>query len=425
MWTSSDDKALRQRSLKVIPGGMYGHQSTRLMPDDYPQFFERAQGARIWDVDGHEYIDYVCAYGPNLFGYNHPAIRKAAEEQQALGDAMSGPTARIVELAESLVSTVSHAEWAMFCKNGTDATSIAVMAARAHTGNRKILKAKGAYHGVAAWCKPWASGLTEEDRAHQIHFEFNNIGSLERASREAGDDLAGVIVSAFLHDAFHDEALTDPEFARYARELCDRTGALLIVDDVRAGFRMARDCSWATVGVQPDLSCWAKVVANGYPIGCLLGNEKTRPAAGNLRVTGSFWFGAVAMAAAVKTLELIRNTDYLEHLERVGTLLRNGLSEQARSYGFDLKQTGPVQMPAVLFADDPDFRKGYAWTREVLKRGSYLHPFHNWFMCSAMTPNDVTQTLMATDEAFDILKKTASSLGPVEQLRSLFDLVEA
>lgn len=425
MWSNSKDGELRERSRKVIPGGMYGHQSTLLSPDGYPQFFERADGARLWDVDGHGYIDYVCAYGPNLFGYNHPAIRAAAEEQQGLGDAMTGPTARIVELAEGLVSTVAHAEWAMFCKNGTDATSLAIMAARAHTGRRKILKAKGAYHGAAAWCKPLMTGVIAEDRAHQIHFEFNSISSLERAAREAGDDLAGVMVSAFLHDAFHDQALTDPEFARYARDLCDRTGALLIVDDVRAGFRMARDCSWATVGVEPDLSCWAKVVANGYPIGCLLGNEKTRDAAANLHVTGSFWFAAVPMAAAIKTLELIRTTDYLEHLEYIGGLLRDGLAEQARSYGFSLKQTGPVQMPAVMFDGDPDFRMGYAWTREVLKRGSYLHPWHNMFMCVAMTEDDVTRTLVATDEAFDILKKTVNTLGPNEKLRPLFELAEA
>jgi glutamate-1-semialdehyde 2,1-aminomutase len=410
---SSNEDALWARSLKVIPGGMYGHQSTRLSPETAPRFLKKAQGARIWDVDGREYIDYLCAWGPNLFGFNHPAIRAAADAQQNLADAMTNPSERIVELAESLVQTVTHAEWAMFCKNGSDATTISIMAARAHTGRRVILRSKGAYHGTAAWCKPSPAGLLPEDRAHQLFFEFNNIDSLECAVKEAGDDLAGVLVSGFLHDAFRDQELTNPEFARAARELCDRTGALLIVDDVRAGFRMARDCSWATVGVLPDLSCWSKVVANGYPIACVLGNEKTRETSASLSMTGSFWFAAVPMAAAIKTLELVRTTNYLEHLVHLGTLLREGIAEQANAYGFDVHQTGPVQMPAILFGDDPDFRKGFAWTAETVKRGSYLHPWHNHFMCDAMTDEDIALTLIATDEAFDVLRKTVGSLGPI------------
>ncbi len=255
-------------------------------------------------------------------------------------------------------------------------------------------------------------------RTARIRFFSNSITST--AWNALRKKQATIWLSAclrILHDAFRDQELTDPEFAQAARDLCDRTGALLIVDDVRAGFRMARDCSWSTVGVLPDLSCWSKVVANGYPIACVLGNEKTRETGANLSMTGSFWFAAVPMAAAIKTLELIRETPYLEHLIHLGTLLREGIAEQASAYGFDVHQTGPVQMPAILFGDDPDFRKGFAWTAETVKRGSYLHPWHNIFMCDAMTEEDIALTLIATDEAFDVLRKTAASLGPVERLR--------
>jgi glutamate-1-semialdehyde 2,1-aminomutase len=113
-WTNSADRALRERAQAVIPNGMYGHQSAALLPDDYPQFFGKAQGAYLWDVDGNQYIDYMCGYGPNLFGYGHEAINKAYVDQLKLGDAMTGPGAAMVELAEAMTAQVSHADWAMF-----------------------------------------------------------------------------------------------------------------------------------------------------------------------------------------------------------------------------------------------------------------------------------------------------------------------
>ena len=127
------DRALRERAEAVIPGGMYGHQSTRLLPDDYPQFFSRAKGARLWDADGNELLDFMCAYGPNLIGYGDEEIDRAFVDQLARGDTMTGPGGVMVELAETLVSMVAHADWAMFCKNGADATLMALMIARAHT----------------------------------------------------------------------------------------------------------------------------------------------------------------------------------------------------------------------------------------------------------------------------------------------------
>lgn len=320
---NSLDKTLRERAAAVIPNGMYGHESVRLLPDVYPQFFGRAEGARLWDVDGREYLDFMCGYGPNLFGYRNHKIDMAAKAQAELGDAMTGPGAVMVELAEKFVQTIGHASWVMFCKNGTDATTMAISTARAHTGKRKILVAKGAYHGAAPWCTPVPAGVVPEDRAHLITYIYNDIESLEAAVIAAGDDLAGIIASPFKHDAFVDQQMPDAAYARRAREICDARGALLIVDDVRAGFRLARDCSWSLVGVAPDLSCWGKAIANGYPLSALAGSEKARAAAGTLYVTGSFWFGAVPMAAGVATLNEITSSTYLEHTERLATRFRN------------------------------------------------------------------------------------------------------
>jgi glutamate-1-semialdehyde 2,1-aminomutase len=182
---------------------------------------------------------------------------------------------------------------------------------------------------------------------HQILCDYNDLASLEAAVAQAGDDLAAIFAAPFKHDAFIDQADPDPAYARRARELADATGALLVVDDVRAGFRLARDCSWSRIGVQPDLSTWGKCVANGHPISVMLGNDKARKAAATIYVTGSFWYQAAPMAAALQTLKLIRESDYLERITALGERLRAGLSERATAAGFGLRQTGPGRHAAV------------------------------------------------------------------------------
>lgn len=417
--TNSRDRELRARAEAVIPGGMYGHQAVGLLPDDYPQFFEKGEGAHIWDVDGRRYLDFMCAYGPNLFGYANPQVDAAYVRQLGLGDTLTGPTALMVEMAEAMVAMVSHAGWAMFCKNGTDATSMALSIARAHTRKKTVIRAKGAYHGAAAWCTPRPAGVIETDRAHQIFCDYNDVASLEAAVSQGGDDLACIFAAPFKHDAFIDQAEPDLAYARRVRQICDETGALLIVDDVRAGLRLARDCSWSKIGVQPDLSTWGKCIANGHPISALAGSEKARKAAAAIYATGSFWYQAAPMAAGLETLRLVRDTDYLERITTLGTRLRDGLAERAIAAGFSFRQTGPVTMPLFLFDDDPDLRKGFCFSSEMLVRGVYVHPWHNMFLCAAMTEADIDSALDAAEGAFGVLKRQVRDLAPVEKLAFL------
>jgi glutamate-1-semialdehyde 2,1-aminomutase len=398
---------------------MFGHQSVGLLPDDYPQFFARGDGAHITDVDGNRYLDFMCAYGPNLFGYGHPDIDAAFVRQLGQGDTLTGPTALMVELAEALTAMITHADWAIFCKNGTDATTMALSAARAHTRRKKVIRAKGAYHGAAPWCVPRPAGTIDTDRANQIFCDYNDVASLEAAVAEAGDDLAAIFAAPFKHDAFIDQADPDLAYAKRARELCDQTGALLVVDDVRAGFRLVRDCSWSRLGVQPDLSSWGKCVANGHPISVLLGSNKARKAAAAIYVTGSFWYQAAPMAAGLETLRLIRETDYLERITGLGERLRAGLTERAAAAGFGFRQTGPGTMPLFLFDDDPDLRKGFCFASEMLERGVYVHPWHNMFLCAAMTEADIDGALDAAEASFGELKTQVRDLAPVEKLAFL------
>jgi glutamate-1-semialdehyde 2,1-aminomutase len=418
-WSNTHGRQLQERAHRVIPGGMYGHESVALLPESYPQFFARSEGTRLWDVDGNEYIDYMCAYGPNLLGYRHPDIEAAAAAQAALGDGMTGPAAVMVELAEAFVSLVHHADWAMFCKNGSDATTVALMMARAHHGKRKILIAKGTYHGAAPWNTPGKAGFLPEDRAHIIYFTHNDLDSLHDAARLAGNDLAGVFATPFRHETFADQSLVNAEYARGVRALCDEQDALLIVDDVRAGFRLARGCSWQGIGVDPDIACFGKVIGNGHPISAVLGSDKVRAAAQAIFVTGSYWFSAVPMAAAIETLRIVRESDYLERIIATGTLLRSKLDDQASSFGFALRQSGPVQMPQILFQDDPDFRFGYRWCEIAMQNGAYLSPYHNMFINAAMTEADVELTLRATAIAFEDIRSKRDTLGPVEKLAVL------
>jgi glutamate-1-semialdehyde 2,1-aminomutase len=291
----------------------------------------------------------------------------------------------------------------MFAKNGTDATTLAVTIARAATGRAKVLVARGAYHGSAPWCTPRPAGVTPEDRAHLLAFTYNDLASVEAAADQAGGDLAAVLVSAFRHDARHDQELADPAFARGVRALCDRRGAALVLDDVRAGFRLHRGGSWVPLGVRPDLAAYSKAIANGYPLAAVAGAEPLRDAATRLFATGSFWFAAVPMAAALATLRSLEDDDGIAAMARAGTLLRDGLARQARAHGLAIRQTGPVQLPFLTFAADvaaATFDRANVFTGEAARLGVYLHPWHNWFLSAAHTAEDIHRALERTDEAF-------------------------
>jgi glutamate-1-semialdehyde 2,1-aminomutase len=395
----SADEQLRRRARAVIPGGMYGHQSAGPLPPEFPQFMQEGLGARVWDVDGNEYVDLMCSYGPVVLGHRHPAVEAAAAAQAELADCQNGPAAVMVDLAELLVDTVRHADWAMFAKNGTDATTICCTIARAHTGRSRILVATGAYHGAAPWCTPRLAGVTAEDRANLGYYTFNDLASVV-AAVTAGPEVAGIVVSPFKHDAGFDQELVDPEFARGLRELCTETGAALILDDVRCGFRLHLGSSWEPIGVMPDLSAWSKAIANGHPLAAVLGSAAFADAAASIFVTGSFWFSAIAMAAAIATIGALRDEGAIEAMDRAGTALRAGILQQAAARGIAISYTGPAAMPYLTFAGDRGHGLASTFAGAALRAGAYLHPRHNWFISAAMTEADLAAALAATDAGF-------------------------
>ncbi|ADG80520.1 Aminotransferase class-III OS=Tsukamurella paurometabola (strain ATCC 8368 / DSM / CCUG 35730/ CIP 100753 / JCM 10117 / KCTC 9821 / NBRC 16120 / NCIMB 702349 / NCTC 13040) OX=521096 GN=Tpau_3948 PE=3 SV=1 [Tsukamurella paurometabola] len=395
-----NDAGLAKRAELVIPGGTYGHMDVRSFSSTLPQYMASGEGCRITDVDGNTYLDFMCGWGPVVLGHRNRVVQRAVADQLALGDCLNGGSSVMVELAELLVDTVAHADWAMLAKNGTDATTACVTIARAATGRRKVLIANGAYHGAVPWCTPVAAGVVPEDRAYLDYFEYNALASVRAAAERAGDDLAAIIVCPFRHDVHRDQELADPVFAQGLRELCDRTGAVLILDDVRCGFRLDLAGSWEPLGVRPDLSAWSKAIANGYALAAITGTDALRSAAESIYTTGSFWFSAVSMAAAMATIRELRDTDALSRMRDCGQRLRDGLAAQARSHGLDVVQSGPVQMPLLRFAGDDDFELTRRWCDEAGARGVYLHPYHNWFLSSAHTAADIDEALDRIDGAF-------------------------
>ncbi|MBL6457084.1 aminotransferase class III-fold pyridoxal phosphate-dependent enzyme [Belnapia sp. T6] len=397
---NSIDTALRRRAAQVIPGGLWGHLDAARLPAGYPQFFRSAEGCRLTDVDGHTVIDFMCSWGPIVLGHRHPAVEAATARQAALGDAMNGPGEVLVELAEAMVALIPAAAWCLFEKNGTDATTACVTIARAGTGRRKILAARGSYHGAAPWCSPSLVGVTAEDRAHIIHYDYNDIASLENAVDRAGGDLAGILVAAFRHDLGRDQEMPTPAFARRLRELADQTGAALILDEVRTGFRLALGGSWEAMGIRPDLSAWSKAIANGHALAAVTGAERFREAASSIFTTGSFWCAAVPMAAALATLAELRRIDGPARMLAMGERLRAGLAAGAARHGLGIRQSGPPQMPLMLFEGDADFARGNAFCAAALRAGAYFHPKHNMFLSCAHGPAEIDEALRAAETGF-------------------------
>jgi glutamate-1-semialdehyde 2,1-aminomutase len=284
--------------------------------------------------------------------------------------------------------------------------------AREATGRKKILAAKGAYHGGHAWCAPLPGGTTPEDRAHVVTDRYNDLASVDKAIALATDDVAGIIVSPFRHDAFRDQEMPAPGFLTGLRERCDRLGAVLVLDDVRAGFRLALAGSGAAMGVEPDLTCYCKALANGYPIAAALGRERLREVATRVFFTGSYWTGPVEMAAALACLGELEATDAIAHMRRMGERLRDGMVRQGETHGLPVHWSGPPALPFMTFAaDEGGFARSRVFAAECAARGVYLHPHHNWFVSAALREPDVDRILDATDAAFAVVARSPAHQG--------------
>ncbi len=399
-----ESMALFGRAARVVPGGIYGHTAPALtVPGAMPYFASRAEGCRYWDVDGREYLDYMCGYGPIVLGYNHPEVEEAAREEQAKGGCFNHPTARFVELAEALVARIDFADWAVFGKNGSDMTTWAVQVAREHTRRKKILRVAGAYHGIDPWCTPGHGGLIEEDRAHIHTFEWNRPESLADLFDRHRGQVAAVVLTPFHHPLYRDSVLPTESFVAAVNHLCQQFGTVLVLDDVRAGFRLHPGGSHRAFGFKPDLACYCKAIGNGHPISATVGRDDLRPAAGKVFLTGSFWNAPGPMAAALKTIELLESTDAYRIMARAGQRLMDGLVRLGAEAGYPVRPSGPPAMPFMTFEGDRDLRRARAFAKLSAAQGIFFHPHHNWFVCAAHRDQDIDETLERAARVFRAL----------------------
>jgi glutamate-1-semialdehyde 2,1-aminomutase len=410
LYTFEKSKEMFLRATKVIPSGISGNKNPAFaVPGSFPYFAERGESCRYWDVDGNEYIDYLCGYGPIVLGFNYKKIDDAADAQRELGSAFNHPTPRSVELAEKMVELIPCADWAAFGRNGSDVTTYAIQTAREYTQRRKIITAKGAYHGSHPWCTPGHGGLIEEDQLHILSFTWNDVDELADLMKQHQGDVAGVILTPHHHPAFAVQELPAPHFWSDVRSICDQHGVVLICDDIRTGFRLHIGGSGEYFGFKPDIMCFCKAMANGYSISAIVGKDEFKNAASKVFFTGTYFTAAVEIAAALATLDELQAVGAIDHMMKMGKLLQEGLRKRAEANGLEVKVTDPPTVPFMTFANERNFRRSQCFSSECAKRGVLFHPHHNWFLMYAHKQKDIEQTLDVADEVFGIVRRQFGS----------------
>ncbi|MGI6700879.1 MAG: aminotransferase class III-fold pyridoxal phosphate-dependent enzyme [Christensenellales bacterium] len=399
-----------QRALKVIPSGVYGHlgpgEGCMIPSDAFPFFSSKAQGAYIWDLDGNRFIDYMCAYGPNILGYNDPDVDNAAKAQMEIANCTTLPSTKMIELAELMVDTVASADWAFFMKNGGDATTFSVMIARQATKRKKIVFVNGFYHGVAPWCqKIDNAGVIEEDIVNALYVPFNDFAALEKVFEDNKGEIAGFIGTPYMHGNFLTNVLPANGYWQKVRELCTKNGTVLIVDDVRCGFRLDLAGSDHYYGFEADLICFCKAIANGYNISAICGKDSLKSVVGEIMYTGSYWMSAVPFAAAIANINKLKKLNAPKYLREVGVKLTSGLQKAAEENGFMLEVSGEPGLFYLIIRNDNSLMLHQEWIAECVKRGVFLTNHHNHFTNMAMTDEDIKFSVEVADEAFKVVKK--------------------
>ena len=295
---------------------------------------------------------------------------------------------------------------AFFAKNGNDVTTLAIMTARAYTHRKKIVFFKGYYHGVSPWTqKIDYAGVIEEDVMHNLYVEWNNLEQLREVFDTHKGEIAAVIAQPYMHGNFMDNELPAEGFWKEVRKLCTDEGTVLVVDDVRAGFRLDLAGSDHFFGFKADLICFCKALANGYNVSALCGQEFLKNTVSSMSYTGSYWMSAVPFAAGIACIEKMKRIDCPRLLDEKGRLLREGLTDAAREQGFDLHVTGAPSLFYLRVADDPSLRLHQEWVAECVKRGVFFTNHHNHFINASLSDEDIRETVEIAREAFAVLRE--------------------
>jgi glutamate-1-semialdehyde aminotransferase len=400
------------RAVKVIPSGT---QTLSKGPDQFvrgvaPIFLQRGRGSHVWDVDGNEFIDYPMALGPILLGYDYPAVTQAVIRQVREGTTFTLMHPLEVEVAERICEMVPCADMVRFGKNGADATAAAVRAARAVTGREHI--AYCGYHGYQDWYAVTTARNAGIPGVHaeQMHaFEWNRLASLEQAFAEQPGKIAGVIL-----EVPGVEPLDD--FLQKVKDVAHRNGALFIMDEIVTGFRYALGGAQERYGVIPDLACFGKGMANGYPLSAVVGRRDVMKIFEKVFFSTTYGGETVSLAAARATLDVLRDQPVIEHIWTLGARLREGILRAAEEWNIPLKLPGNAPRSGFTFLDEAgkeSFEIKSLFMQETVRRGILFGGpvFVTW----GHTARDIQRTVDACAEAFQVLAR-ARDQGSVRAL---------
>ena len=420
---SSD--SLFEQARRIIPGGVNSPVRAFGAVGGTPVFFARAAGAHLWDVDGKRYIDYVGSWGPMVAGHTHPAVVEAVRKAAGAALSFGAPTQAEVELAELLCRLVPSLEQVRLVSSGTEATMTAIRLARGFTGRDAIVKFEGCYHGHAdsllvkagsgalTFGNPSSAGVPADTATHTAVLSYNDLAQVREYFSRNGGQTAAVIVEPVAGNM--NLVLPAPGFLEALREECTRHGALLILDEVMTGFRVALGGAQARFGIKPDLTTLGKVIGGGLPVGAVGGRrdimQKLAPL-GPVYQAGTLSGNPVGVAAGLATLKLVQEKGFQEKIEATTRSLVEGLRAEAKRagvvfsaqsigslFGLYFRASPPRSFAEVMQCDKERFNRFF---HAMLERGVYLAPsaYEAGFVSSAHSAADIDATLAAARASF-------------------------
>jgi glutamate-1-semialdehyde 2,1-aminomutase len=366
----------------------------------YPRYVDRCSGAHVWDVDGNRYIDYLLGYGPVILGHAHPEITRAAVAELDRGHCFAPLwSPRQVELTERLSEIIPGAESALLLKTGSDATSAAVRLARIATGRDLVVR--WGYNGWHDWAVHQEPGVPRASRA--IEFDLDDLDGLDRLLVAHTGDVACIVTMPF---EYHE---SPPGHLQALRAIVHRHGALLVLDEMRSGFRLGLGGAQERLDVQADLTTFSKGLANGYTISAVTGSADLLAGLAVTKISSTFFANPADMAAALATLRVLEDTDAIERIWATGSGLISGLREVVAETGVPAEVVGYPPMPFLRFTGDEAAadRARLAFFTETTRRGLLLHPDHQWFTSAAHTEADLDETLEACRAAMTVAAQVA------------------
>ena len=400
---------LYKEALDLIPGAILGiRRPYNFVEGEYPIFFETAKGGKVIDVDGNEYLDMLCAYGPIIIGHREEEIDNAVIDQiRNKGFCMSLTQQIQNKLAKKLRELIPCCEKMVFVKTGSDATTIGVRVARGYTKRTKILRC--GYHGWHSWCVEDKGGIPEKVYEDVHEFEYNNLDKVTKMMQEYGNKVAAIIITPINHPGAHELEMPKPGFLEGLRELADKYGSILIYDEIRTGFRVNLGGAQKELGVIPDLGAFGKAMANGYPISFLGGKKEIMDTLiKDVFLSSTFFPNSLPQVAALKTIEIMQRDDVLGNIRKKGEKFTKNIIEIIEESGVPCTFSGGPWMPYITFDPDPNhlYRKlREEFYRQLIRRKIFLQPYHHGYICYRHTDEDLDNAVNQIAESLNECKK--------------------